>query len=97
MRARQVTARIRRDFAVFARDNRVMKTTYASMGGAGPTYEIEADRFGNYTIRAGRKVVKRVTSVSQYLDKPRWGSKKLEMNAIDEAKAAIEAFRSSAG
>jgi hypothetical protein len=61
------------------------------------TFEIEADRFGSYTIRAGRKVVKRVTSVSQYLDKPRWGSRKLEMNAIDEAKAAIEAFRSSAG
>lgn len=68
-----------------------MKIDYASRDGAGPTYEIEADRHGNYTIRAGGKVVKRVSSLTSYLGKPRWGSRKLELAAIEEAKAVIEA------
>jgi hypothetical protein len=68
-----------------------MKITYASMDGTGPAYEIEADRHGNYTIRLDGRVVKRVTSVSNYVGRPRWGSRKLEMAAIEEAKAAIDA------
>lgn len=68
-----------------------MKVEYASSDGGGPTYEIEADRHGNYSIRCGGKVVKRVSSVSTYVGKPRWGSKKMEEAAIEEAKAAIDA------
>jgi hypothetical protein len=68
-----------------------MKIAYDTVGGHGPTYEIEADRHGNYTIRCEGKVVKRVTSVSSYVGRPRWGSRKLELAAIEEAKAMIEA------
>lgn len=67
-----------------------MKITYASIGG-GPTYEIESDRHGTYTIRCEGKVVKRVTAVSSYVGRPRWGSRKMELTAIEEAKAAIDA------
>jgi len=68
-----------------------MKTTYVSMGGDGPAYEIEADRHGNYTIRQDGRVLKRVTSVTSYVGKPRWGSRRLELAALEEAKAMIEA------
>jgi hypothetical protein len=74
-----------------------MRITYVSKTWPDTTYEIEADRFGNYTIKAGGKVLKRVTSVTEYLGKPKWGSKKLEMNAIEDAKTAIEGFRTAAG
>jgi hypothetical protein len=72
-----------------------MKVMYTANGGAGPTYEVEADRHGNYTIRLDGAVVKRVTSVTSYMDKPRWGSKKLEQRALDEAKAVIDAHESA--
>ena len=68
-----------------------MKIMYVANGGAGPTYEIEADRQGNYTIRREGKVLKRVSSVTNYVGKPRWGSKKLELAAIEDAKSAIDA------
>lgn len=68
-----------------------MKIMYAANGGAGPTYEVEADRQGNYTIRREGKLLKRVSSVTNYLGKPRWGSKKLELAAIEDAKAVIDA------
>jgi hypothetical protein len=68
-----------------------MKIMYAANGGAGPTYEVESDRQGNYTIRREGKVLKRVSSVTNYVGKPRWGSKKLELAAIDDAKAVIDA------
>jgi hypothetical protein len=74
-----------------------MRTTYASETWPDSTYEIESDRFGNYTIRTGGRVIKRVTSVTEYLGKPKWGSKKLEMSAIEDAKAAIEKFKTPAG
>lgn len=74
-----------------------MKIAYASTSGHGPTYEIEADRHGNYTIRSEGKLVKRVTSVSSYVGRPRWGSRKLELAAIDEAKAMIEAHHAWEG
>lgn len=67
-----------------------MKVMYTAQEGAGPTYEIEADRHGNYTIRLGSAVVKRVTSVTSYFDKPRWGSRKLEERAVEEAREAID-------
>jgi hypothetical protein len=70
---------------------------YAAQAGAGPTYEIEADRHGNYTIRLEGRVVKRVSSITTYLDKPRWGSRKLEQAAIEEAKAAIDGHHGLAG
>jgi len=68
-----------------------MKIMYAANDGAGPTYEVESDRQGNYTIRREGKVLKRVSSVTNYVGKPRWGSKKLELAAIDDAKAVIDA------
>ena len=74
-----------------------MRVTYASESWPDTEYEIETDRFGNYTIRTGGRVVKRVTSVTDYVGKPKWGSKKLELSAIDDAKAAIEKFRSAYG
>jgi len=70
-----------------------MKIEYSSKDGSGLTYEIEADRHGNYAIKQAGRVVKRVTSITNYAGRPRWGSKKLELGAIEEAKAAIEAFR----
>jgi hypothetical protein len=70
-----------------------MKTEYTGGQGAGPTYDIEADRHGNYTIRLEGKVIKRVSALAQYVGKPRWGSKKLEADAIHDAKLAIESFR----
>jgi hypothetical protein len=70
-----------------------MKTEYTGGHGAGPTYDIEADRHGNYTIRLEGKVVKRVSALPQYLGKPRWGSSKLEADAVRDAKLAIEGFR----
>ena len=72
-----------------------MKITYAGRAGAGPSYEVESDRHGNYTIRTGGKVVKRVSSITSYVGKPKWGSKKLEEDAIEDAKAAIDAFKDS--
>jgi len=74
-----------------------MQITFVSETWPDTTYEIETDRFGNYTIRTGGRVVKRVTSLKQYLGKPKWGSKKLELSAIDDAKAAIAAFKSPVG
>jgi len=64
------------------------------MGGSGPTYEIEADRHGNYTIRQEGRLLKRVTSVTTYVGRPRWGSRRLELAALEEAKATIEAHHS---
>jgi hypothetical protein len=68
-----------------------MNIAYVSNGGAGRAYEIEADRHGSFTIRCGGRIVKRVTSVTSYFGKPRWGSRKLELAAIEDAKALIEA------
>jgi hypothetical protein len=68
-----------------------MKTTYAKSD-TGPTYEIESDKHGSYTIKCAGKVLKRVTSLTDYQGKPRWGSKKLEDAAIEDAKAFIDAF-----
>jgi len=68
-----------------------VKTTYAIDPVNGPVYEIEADRHGSYTIRLDGRVVKRVTSVSSYVGRPRWGSRKLELDAIEEAKGLIDA------
>jgi hypothetical protein len=74
-----------------------MKVTYggksANDGGKAASaelYEIESDRHGNYTIRLGGKVVKRVTSLTNYVGRPKWGSRKLEVGAIEEAKGIID-------
>lgn len=72
-----------------------MKITYPSPGGQGPSYEIEADRHGSYTIRQEGRVVKRVTAVSSYVGRPRFGSRRLELAAIEEAKAAIESHHTA--
>ena len=70
-----------------------MRVTYVSPARPGTAYEIEADRFGSYTIKADGKVIKRVTSLSSYVGRPRWGTKALEQNAIEDAKLAIEALK----
>jgi hypothetical protein len=70
-----------------------MKTEYRRHDGAGPAYEIEADRHGNYTIKLQGKVIKRVTALPSYLGKPRWGSSKLEADAIEDAKRAIDSLK----
>lgn len=69
-----------------------MKIKYASLGGTGPAYEIEADWHGNYTIRQDGIIRKRVTSVTSYPGKPLWGSRKLAEAAVEEAKATIDAY-----
>lgn len=66
-----------------------MKYTYGGDAASGKAYEIEADRHGNYTIRLEGRVVKRVTSVTSYVGRPKWGSRKLEEGAIEEAKGLI--------
>ena len=71
-----------------------MRITSVSESWPETTYEIESDRFGNYTIKVEGRVIKRVTSVTEYLGRPKWGSKKLELNAIEDAKAAIAKFKS---
>jgi hypothetical protein len=73
------------------RDNRGMKIMYTPRNCAGPEYEIEADRHGNYTIKLNGKVVRRVSALPNYLGKPLWGSKKLEADAIEDAMRDIDA------
>ena len=70
-----------------------MKLVYASQDGAGPSYEIDADRHGSYTIRYEGTVVKRVTALPNYLGRPKWGSRQLEIDAIEDGKNAIEMFK----
>jgi len=74
-----------------------MRFTSVSESWPETTYEIESDRFGNHTIKVEGRVIKRVTSVTEYLGRPKWGSKKLELNAIEDAKAAIAKFKSPGG
>jgi hypothetical protein len=74
-----------------------MKVSYTRSKGDGLTYEIEADRHGNYTITLEGKVVKRVSSLPKYLGKPKWGSKQLESDAVEDAKASIESLKTDRG
>src|SRR5690349_4433384 len=68
-----------------------MRTTYVRENWPDTTFEIETDRFGNYTIRSGGRVIKRVTSLAKYLGRPTWGSKKLELTARGGMRAATHA------
>ena len=70
---------------------------YTRQKGRQLTYVIEADKHGNYSVALDRKVVKRLTVPSHYLGKPRWGSKKLEADAIEDAKKAIESMKTDEG
>lgn len=74
-----------------------MKITYTSRGGQGPSYEIESDRHGSYTIRQDGRVLKRVTAVSNYVGRPRFGSRRLELAAIEDAKALIDQHHAVTG
>ena len=78
-------------------ENAAMRTTYTRSKGAGLTYEIEADRHGNYTVMLNGKVIKRVSALPAYIDKPKWGSRQLEAGAIEDARNAIEGFRTDEG
>lgn len=73
-----------------------MRIMYTPTNRSGPEFEIEADRHGNYTIKLDGRVVRRVTALTHYLGKPRWGSKKLEADAIEDAKRDIEALSTHA-
>jgi hypothetical protein len=68
-----------------------MKVDYVSRNGTGPSYEIEADWHGSYTIRREGTVLKRVTALTHYAGKPLWGRRKLALAAIEEAKSLIDA------
>ena len=78
-------------------DNRAMRTSYTRSKGAGLTYDIDADRHGNYTVKLAGKVVKRVSALPSYLGKPRWGSRQLEVDAVEDAKQSIEALKTDHG
>jgi len=65
---------------------------YSPMNGTGPEFEIDADRHGSYTIKLDGKVVRRFTALTNYVGKPRWGSRKLEAEAIEDAKRDADAF-----
>jgi hypothetical protein len=60
-------------------------------------FEIEADRHGSYSIKLEGRLVKRVTAITHYPGKPRWGSRKLEAEAIADAKRDIATFAGQAG
>jgi hypothetical protein len=68
-----------------------MRIMYTPSNCSGPEFEIDADRHGNYTIKLEGRVVRRVTALTHYLGKPRWGSKKLEADALEDAKRDIDA------
>jgi hypothetical protein len=70
---------------------------YTRQKGKKLTYVIDTDKHGNYSVTLDRKVVKRLTVPSNYLGKPRWGTKKLEADAIEDAKKAIEAMKTDEG
>lgn len=55
-------------------------------------FQIESDRHGSYSIRLHGTLARRVTAVTHYPGRPRWGSRKLEAEAIEDAKRDIDAF-----
>ena len=50
-----------------------MNSSYTRSTGAGLTYDIEADKHGNYTVKLDGKVIKRVSALASYLGKPQMG------------------------
>ena len=70
-----------------------MRIPYTPTNAPGETYEIESDRHGSYTVMLRGKVVKRVTALPAYVGRPKWGSRQLEVAAIEDGKNAIETFR----
>jgi hypothetical protein len=69
-----------------------MSIIYSPSSDSQLSYQIEADRHGSYTILLQGKVIRRVTALTNYLDKPRWGSRKLEAEAIQDAKCYVESL-----
>lgn len=69
-----------------------MRLTYTPKDHPESEFEIEADRHGSYAIRFNGKVIRRVTALADYVGKPKWGSRKLETGAIEDAKRDIEAY-----
>ena len=76
-------------------DNHAMRVAYTPTTAPGQTFEIESDRHGSYTVKLHGKVVKRVTALPAYLGRPKWGSKQLEADAIEDGKNAIESIMAS--
>jgi hypothetical protein len=73
-----------------------MRILYSPTHGSGAEFEIESDRHGSYSIKLDGKVIRRVTAITHYPGRPRWGSRKLELEAIEDAKRDIEAFTANA-
>lgn len=71
-------------------DNCGMRVPYTPSTAPDRTFEIESDRHGSYTVMLDGKVVKRVTALANYLGRPRWGSKRLEVDAIKDGKQAVD-------
>jgi hypothetical protein len=69
-----------------------MRIMYTPNDGTGPAFEIEADRHGSYTIKRDGKVIRRVTALTNYVGRPRWGSKKLEAEAFEDARRDVDLF-----
>lgn len=69
-----------------------MRLTYTPQDHPGSEFEIEADRHGSYAIKLNGKVIRRVSALADYVGKPKWGSRKLEAGAVEDAKRDIDAF-----
>ncbi|MBE7942737.1 MULTISPECIES: hypothetical protein [Ramlibacter] len=67
-----------------------MKTLYGD-------YEIETDRHGSYTIRVEGRLVRRLTALTAYPGRPRFGNRKLEVEALEDAKRYLDALSRRTG
>lgn len=60
-------------------------------------YEIETDRHGSYTIRIGGQLVRRLTALTSYPGRPRWGNRKMETEALEDARRYIDSLERRVG
>lgn len=68
-----------------------VRLEYTRQKGKRLTYEIEATNFGGYTIRLNGKVIKQM-HMGDHFGAPRFGSKRLQAQGIEDAKSAIESL-----
>lgn len=60
-------------------------------------HEIETDRHGSYTVRLEGRLVRRLTALTAYPGRPRFGNRKLEAEALEDAKRYIDALARRTG
>jgi hypothetical protein len=70
--------------------------SYTRSHGKRLTYAIAATTLGNYTVLLDGQVVKTM-AIGDHYGAPRYGSKKLQDEAIEAAKAAIERLMTDEG